>query len=180
MYVNECLVGLFYDLIFGVFFMGAIVGFLYTSIYFRVVCNCFFFNLGAWNYIESVSTKVAIIKITTLCIAVLPDCIEPACSSFVYSERWLRRFTAECRYDPKIKYYIFFLLLLQLDLNKRQWDNTSICVMSNSELHYLRVYLYIIIYICILEHIQSKKVCRVKLPRQDFKYLSFRINKITN
>lgn len=59
--------------------------------------------------------------------------------------------------------------------------------MSNSELHYLRVYLYMYydaIFIFILEHIQSKKfcrvVCRVKLPSQDFKYLSFKINKITN
>lgn len=57
----------------------------------------------------------------------------------------------------------------------------------NSELHYLRVYLYMYydaIFIFILEHIQSKKicrvVCRVKLPSQDFKYLSFKINKITN
>lgn len=47
MFVNECLVGLFYDLIFGGFFMGAIVGFLYTSIYFGLFVIVFFFNLGA-------------------------------------------------------------------------------------------------------------------------------------
>lgn len=63
MFVNECLVGLFYDLIFGGFFMGAIVGFLYTSIYFGLFVIVFF---KPWNwlllyYIESVSIKVAII-----------------------------------------------------------------------------------------------------------------------
>lgn len=45
MYVNACLVGLFYDLIFGVFFMGAIVGFLYTSIYFGLFVIVFFLTL---------------------------------------------------------------------------------------------------------------------------------------
>lgn len=43
MYVNACLVGLFYDLIFGGFFMGATVGFFIYIYIFRVVCNCFFF-----------------------------------------------------------------------------------------------------------------------------------------
>lgn len=136
------------------------------------------------NYIESVSIKVAIIlavKITTLCIAVTRL---HRTSMFLFCIQWKDGWDAlrlNVVMIQKLNIIYFFLLLLQLDLNKRQWDNTSICVMSNSELHYLRVYLYIIIYICILEHIQSKKVCRVKLPRQDdFKYLSFRINKITN
>lgn len=111
MYVNECLVGLFYDLIFGVFFMGVIVGFLYIFIYFWVVCNCFFFNFGVWNYIELVLIKVVIIKIIMFCIVVLLDCIELVCFFFVYSERWLRCFMVECCYDLKIKYYIFFLFL---------------------------------------------------------------------
>lgn len=49
MYVNACLVGLFYDLNFflGGGVMGAIVGFLYTSIYFGLFVIVFFFNLGA-------------------------------------------------------------------------------------------------------------------------------------
>lgn len=45
MYVNVCLVGLFYDLIFGVFFYGGDCGFLYIFIYFGLFVIVFFLIL---------------------------------------------------------------------------------------------------------------------------------------
>lgn len=149
MFVNECLVGLFYDLIFGGFFMGAIVGFLYTSIYFGLIVN-FFLTLELvgvlyWVGFDQGSHNTWLSKLQRFASR-QPGCIEPACSSFVYSERWLRRFTAECRMIQKLNIIYFFCFYFNLTWIK---DNEIIhlyvlCQILNciiSEFTYILLYI---------------------------------------